>query len=772
MTSGNDVMVTGVSLVTAVGQTTEESWASLCAGRAGIVRNGLFDTTELLSDWAGQVTTDRSGECAEGIDRCYWLAEKGVTQALVQAGLGPADLAGPRTALVVGSSLGAMDTLQGAHRQAVLDGVVDAEAALGSQLHCVADFIAGRFGMSGPRVVTSNACAAGAIAIGYAAELLWSGEADRVVCGGVDPLASLSSYGFSCLAALDTEPCSPMAASTGLTLGEGAGFLVLERRQIAEGRGAGVLAEIRGYGTSCDGYHQTAPDPRGDGALRSMTEALTCAGLSPSDVDYVNLHGTGTPTNDAVEPKAILRLFGGEAPVTSSTKSEIGHTLGAAGAVEAVCAVLAIGTATIPPTINTRGVPNPSGLDITPERAREQKVDVVLSNSFAFGGNNASLVVTTPDRQPSRPEEGPRQEVVITGIAGVCGRATSTEELIPALTGGAGFDELTGLTGIPDDTVPFARADPARLRRGINPARARRMDPLSLLANAALVDLYRRHGRLSRAESDRTGIIFATGYGPLSALLGFHEGVVRQGMSGANPLVFPNTVVNAATGHLAMIHHLHGYTATLAGAGASTVMALTLARHVIARGGAERIIVVVADEFPELAISSAFLRGVLRNTDGGPGAVLADGAVAVLLESARCAEERDAAPLGLVRSSAATGVAPEPDWADKAGEPWAQCLGLTLERAGVAAAQVTTLVSSRCGDPTRDAAEDRAVRALGLEGARVLTPAERIGDSAGSSAGLGLLQALTDAGRGQDELILLSSRSDGGAFASMLVQGA
>ena len=766
MMSGNSVMVTGDSLVTAAGGTTRESWSSLRAGRTGIVRNSLFDTSELLSDWAGQVTTERTGR----IDRCYSLAERGVAQALAQAGLTPSDLPGPRTALVVGSSLGAMESLQAAHREAVLNDTVDAVTALDSQIHSVADFIATRFGVTGPRAVTSNACAAGAIAIGYAAELLWSGEVDRVVCGGVDPLASLSSYGFSCLGALDAEPCSPMSASTGLTLGEGAGFLVLERRETAERRGAEILAEIGGYGTSCDGYHQPAPDPRGEGAFQSMADALACAGCEPADVSYVNLHGTGTPTNDAVEPKAISRLFGETAPVTSSTKSALGHTLGAAGAVEAVCAVLAIRTGTIPPTINTRGITSPSGLDIVPDQARSGPVDVVLSNSFAFGGNNASLVVTGPRGKPSPASGAHRSDVMITGIAGVCGKAATTEELIAAFADGGEFEELENLPGGIGGAVPFARSDLTRLRRGVNPARARRMDPLSLLANAALTDMYSRYGRPTRAESAGTGIVFATGYGPLSALLSFHEGVVKEGMRGADPLVFPNTVVNAATGHLAMLHRLRGYTATLAGAGVSSIMALTLARHVIARGGAERIVVVVADEFPDLAISSAVLRGGFRRVGEQCGAVLADGAVAIMLESRRSARERDAAPLARIMSSAATGTAEEPCGEDSAERSWADCLSTALQRAGADSEDIATFVSARCGDPAHDALEKKAARRVGLSGTRTLAPQMLIGNSAGSAAGLGLLNALVDEERRKDDLIMLSSRSDGGAFASMVVE--
>ncbi|WP_233418729.1 beta-ketoacyl synthase N-terminal-like domain-containing protein [Propionibacterium acidifaciens] len=531
-----------------------------------------------------------------------------------------------------------------------------------------------------------------------------------------------------------------------------------------------MLAEIGGYGTSCDGYHQTAPDPRGEGAFQSMADALACAGCEPADVSYVNLHGTGTPTNDAVEPKAISRLFGETAPVTSSTKSALGHTLGAAGAVEAVCAVLAIRTGTIPPTINTRGITSPSGLDIVPDQARSGPVDVVLSNSFAFGGNNASLVVTGPRGKPSPASGAHRSDVMITGIAGVCGKAATTEELIAAFADGGEFEELENLPGGIGGAVPFARSDLTRLRRGVNPARARRMDPLSLLANAALTDMYSRYGRPTRAESAGTGIVFATGYGPLSALLSFHEGVVKEGMRGADPLVFPNTVVNAATGHLAMLHRLRGYTATLAGAGVSSIMALTLARHVIARGGAERIVVVVADEFPDLAISSAVLRGGFRRVGEQCGAVLADGAVAIMLESRRSARERDAAPLARIMSSAATGTAEEPCGEDSAERSWADCLSTALQRAGADSEDIATFVSARCGDPAHDALEKKAARRVGLSGTRTLAPQMLIGNSAGSAAGLGLLNALVDEERRKDDLIMLSSCSDGGAFASMVVE--
>ena len=264
------IAVTGVGLVTAQGDHTDECWTELVDGVCGITMNVTFDDSGTTIPCAGVAPIPNS----DSIDRCYLLGVHAMREALEMSGIDLDSVGRDRIGLVVGSSLGAMPTLEAAHRRAIETGVLDAGLAADSQLHCVADHLAAEFDIRGPRVVTSNACAAGAVAIGYAAELLWSDDVDLVVCGGVDPLAQISANGFTCLGALDNLPCSPMAGSSGLTLGEGAGFMVLERTDAAAARGQEVMAEIAGYGTSCDGYHQTAPDPGGNGARSSMEAAL------------------------------------------------------------------------------------------------------------------------------------------------------------------------------------------------------------------------------------------------------------------------------------------------------------------------------------------------------------------------------------------------------------------------------------------------------------------------------------------------------------------
>ncbi|GHE51881.1 hypothetical protein GCM10014715_00620 [Streptomyces spiralis] len=759
------IALTGLGLITGAGDDVEKGWSSITAGTSGIRTNTLFDTSELLTEWAGMVTAEQPSD----VDRCYALAATAIREALRTSGLDLDTVDRDRVAVVVGSSLGAMPTLEGVHAGLVHEGRLDAQAAAASQLPCVGDYIAAEFDLRGPRVVLSNACAASAVALGYAAELLWKEDVDYVICGGVDPLASLSAYGFSALGALDAEPCSPMSASSGLTLGEGAGFMVLESADRAVARGARPLAELGGYGLSCDGYHQTAPDPSGKGACAAMAQALDTAGLGPADVDYLNLHGTGTPANDASEPKAVKLLFGSSVPPASSTKSIIGHTLGAAGAVEAVVSTLAIDRGTLPPTVNTRGVEQPFGLDIVPDTGRPGAPEVVLSNSFAFGGNNASVVL----HRPGRPGSAPRRtesvhDVVVTGVAGLAGAARNTAELLAALAEDRPcFTEVEEVEGVGE--VPVGRIDVKAASRGINPSRARRMDPLSLLAAAAVADLYGRHGKPSRAEAEGTGIVFATGYGPVTSVLQFHKGVLQQGINGANPALFANTVVNAAAGHVAMLHRYRGYTATIANGGTSSVLALQLAARVIARGAADRIMVVIADEFPEQALATqAGLPGYARTArvvpGGRTGTVLSEGAAAVLLESRESAADRGADVLARVRGYGASGEPAGIGRIGRDGEAWSRALRAAMAEAETGPDGIDTVVSAASGYSLVDLAQSRALRLAGLDGRPVLAPKALLGETYGSAGALGLVAALSgETPRGR---LLLSSFAYGGSYAA------
>ena len=250
------------------------------------------------------------------------------------------------------------------------------------------------FGMNAPCHVIANACASGTNAIGHAFECIRSGRYKRALTGGYDALAELVFVGFDCLQAATPEKCRPFDRNrTGMVLGEGAAILALENFDIAVARGASILGEIVGYGISTDNHHLTQPNPTGEGPARAMAAALQSASLSASDINYINAHGTATAFNDAAEGKAIAELFG-KVPV-SSTKAMMGHSLGAAGAIETVISLVAMREQLLPPNINFEEAELP--LNIVANRARPAKIRTVLSNSFGFGGTNASVILRSPE---------------------------------------------------------------------------------------------------------------------------------------------------------------------------------------------------------------------------------------------------------------------------------------------------------------------------------------------------------------------------------------
>lgn len=532
---------------------------------------------------------------------------------------------------------------------------------------------------------------------------------------------------------------------------------------------------------TCDGFHQTAPDPSGDGAAKSIREALRTAGLQAQHIDYVNLHGTGTPTNDSVEPKALRTLFGdAELPPASSTKSMLGHTLGAAGAVELICAVKSIETGLLPPTINTRGLAPAAGLDLVPDVGRLGHPAVVLSNSFAFGGNNASLIITEPDYRHAAPpgEASPGRTVVVTGVGGVVGSASNSDQIRALIDEGAvayGAHENVDLFG----DMAFGRADLRTLTKGINPARSRRMDPLSVLAAAAVNDLHRRHGKPSRQVAEETGVIFGTGYGPITAMKQFHTEVVRGGTAAANPLIFPNTVVNAAAGHLAMLNRYRGYTATIACGGTSSVVALQLAHRVIARGAADRIMVVIADEFPEIALRAfAQLPGSSRSGIARPGqpdadgAVFSEGAAAILLEAQDVAIREGTPVLASLDGFGLTGEPVGISRLGTDGEAWSRSFSVAMSEAGLCSSDVDVVYSAAPGRRSIDRLEERALRRVGLSGTERVAPKGSLGETSGSAGALGIVACLADMSRRQSQTVLLSSFAHGGSFATAVLRTA
>ena len=409
------VVVTGMGVVSPVGTGVEFAWKNILAGKSGVKKIDSFDVDDLASQISGipeagiepgQYNPDAVVEPREQrkLDKYALYGIVAADEAIKDAGLENYTGDKTRIGVAVGSGIGGFNTIydncielhEGGPRRVspffIPKGIINMAAGN----------ISIRYGFQGPNISVVTACATGAHSIGEAARMIKYGDADIMICGGTEGAVSrISLAGFSAMKALSTRNDNPAAASRpwdknrdGFIMAEGAGILVLEEYEHAVARGAKIYAEVAGYGMSADAYHITAPAPNGEGGLRAMQNALKDAGLLPADVDYINAHGTSTGLGDVGELAAAQTLFDGVDVSMSSTKSMTGHLLGAAGAVEAIFCVLAIRDGVVPPTINLDEPEDVVGeFDLVPHKAKQRKVDVALSNSFGFGGTNASLVL-------------------------------------------------------------------------------------------------------------------------------------------------------------------------------------------------------------------------------------------------------------------------------------------------------------------------------------------------------------------------------------------
>jgi 3-oxoacyl-[acyl-carrier-protein] synthase II len=387
------VVITGIGLVTPIGAGRETFWRNLTAGVNGIGRVESFDTAAFPVHIGAEVK-DFPSQGPRG--RGSQLAVAAARMALDDSAIDIKARDRTRVGVSMGTTSGEPGMVERYNDARKAGGLESIPADILPKYPCnvVPSNIAIEFDLRGPCLMIPTACAAGNYAIGYGFDMIRTGRTDLMLAGGADPFSRITYMGFARLGAIAPERCQPFDKNRkGMVPGEGAAVLVLEPLDDAVARGATIYAEVLGYGVSCDSHHMTAAHPQGDGAIRAMAMALKESGRSVEDVDYISAHGTGTPTNDRVEAIAVRTLFGDRAPKVpmSSIKSMIGHTMGAASAIEAVACSLAIHTGVIPPTMNFEEPDEGSDLDYVPNKARKTDPKIILNNAYAFGGNNASL---------------------------------------------------------------------------------------------------------------------------------------------------------------------------------------------------------------------------------------------------------------------------------------------------------------------------------------------------------------------------------------------
>ena len=544
--SGVRVFVTGVGIICAAGAGCRRLRELLWENRPALRPVDLFRTAHMPPAAAGQVP-ERLGD--DTVPRAHRLALIAAREAL-NTGDAPPD------AVIVGGTAGGMLTTE----DRLKSGRVDHEAYRYHGMGTVAEFLAEQFRCTGPVMTVSNACASGAAAVGLGMDMIRSGRAREVLVGGVDALCRLTYYGFHSLQLLDPEGARPFdRRRSGMSLGEGAAMLRLTG---GDRTPAGAVAEVLGCGLSCDAFHPTRPHPEGDGAVQAIREALREARLLPGDIDYIHLHGTGTPDNDRAEARALIRCFGEDVPPHSSVKGALGHTLGAAGAMGAVISVLAISEGFVP--ANTGCTEPDPELGLTPvRRPHRRELQAVLSNAFGFGGNNAALVLGRVQKKGKPPVQD-----------GDAAPPSAAPEPMTVM----GWSCLTGAGGLASTLARISGGDAAagihpdgQISEGLDPGAVRRLKRLPRMTLA-----------LARAapagDGDRPSSVFlGTGWGALSETYDFLAKLYASGETITSPTDFIGSVHNAPAGQAAMHFGASGPNVTVTGGDYSFEQALAAA---------------------------------------------------------------------------------------------------------------------------------------------------------------------------------------------------
>jgi len=619
------VAITGVGMVTALGLDAATTFAALVAGTRGFRPLSLFEPRDARARIAAEVSgldlAPVSSVAPRGdISRTDAMAVLAAREAFAQAGASPR-----RLGVCFGGTTGGMLETEQGLLGGPLDRIEPARAArlLSNPLDLTTSRVAAALGGALRTATLCAACSSSALAIAEGSAWLAEGSVDFVLAGGADGLCRLTFFGFDALGALDPEPCRPFdVARRGLGLGEGAGFLCLETEAGARARGAHVLAWLGGAALGAEAHHITHPEPSGKRAAELVTRALADAGLTARDVDYVNAHGTGTEQNDAMEARALTTALGADAPrvLVSSSKGQIGHTLGAAGALEAAITVLSLARGIAPPTAGL-STPADTGLRHVMGRGVAAELRAALSCSFGFGGTGAVLLFQHADAARGSPVEArPTSRavpVVVTGLSAVASFGAAT-----------GSSAARAVLAAPPATSGPLAVEPVL---GLDPERSRRFDRgaalLTSLAEHALAD--------ARLEGAGVGLVAGTAFGSVERSVRFVLRAVERGVRRANPADFPHLVASAASGNASIYAGLTGPALGLSGGRAGAELALQVAAAALRDGQARAFVAGAAEGFDPI------VAGVLGPFRVGEQTVArAEGGGLLVLELADAARAR------------------------------------------------------------------------------------------------------------------------------------
>ena len=763
------VVVTGMGAINGQGGNLDEYWDGVRNGRVAIREVEHLPMDGYRTDLGGEVREDPAAPGdylnPDGFsDRAIDFTMRAAKEAMEHCGVGTEGVPPERWAVVIGTcnaGLLAGEEWYRSHREG---GKPDPKLLLLVEPQAISEALSGAFGLKGPALSVDTACAASANAIGYGADLIRLGHADAVLTGGADAFSDILISGFNSLESLSPEPAAPYSVDRkGLSLGEGSGMLVLMREDVAKEQGAEILAEIAGYGLSADGYHPTAPHPEGKGAARAIKTGLKQAGISPDQVDYVNSHGTGTAKNDTAETAATKAGLGEEAAynvAVSSTKSMIGHLLGGAGAAEAIVTVKAIQNQIAPPTANFTEPDPECDLDYVPNEAREMKIDVAVSNNFAFGGANASVTFLKPGLRDEAPPAPDADRVVITGIGALTSAGIGPDALWEAYASGRDTRSEDGLGRVELKAGDF-----------LGPKERKRVDRLGLFSIISTKLALEDAGiEVSDENCDRIGAILGTGVGPMESMEAFSAGVLDDGASGANPALFPNTVYNAAGGQVALKVGVRGSASTVTAGHAAGLSSLSYGYDLASRDHADAMVCLGADALTDTVAEAYGQLGML----GDGGFALAEAGIAIIAERLGKAQARGGKVLAEILGYAVTSDALGIGRVDPEGAGIERAMSTALERAGVEPGSVAAVWSSKTGLTIADEAEDKAIARVFGDGTPVMAPKLKLGEPMGAGGSMNVALAVTGWEKGDESgspkgPIVVNSTSLGGTNLSVVL---
>lgn len=732
MSDKNLCVVTGLGLICALGDNVDECWENAVSGISGIRDVTVINTDNCYAK-KGAVNDITDGELSEeNYDRSSLLCIKAAEEALRDADISLDK--DSNIGVIIGNCVGGAASIDSYYRAVKEKGEenVPKEEILKMPASAIANNVSVHFGLKGLTANIVNACAAGTISLSYACDLIRSGEAEIFLAGGSDAFTSLAFAGFHALHALDEHPCSPFNRSSGITLGEGAGILVIESYEHAVERGAKIYCEVLGSGVSSDAHHITAPRPDGEGQMSAIKRAMASSGLKPEDIDYINAHGTGTAKNDEAEFLSLHTIFDCSDKLSvSSTKSMTGHCLGAAGSIEAVFTVKALQEGIVPPTVgytveDKAVLEEKAGkIDFMPNESKKKELSYAMSNSFAFGGNNASIIFAREPVFVRKSEEIPERHsyspVYITGLGIVSSAADGSDSVRAALT-----------------SEDYKAHD-------IKMAFYRKLDRFSQLQLVSGVSALADAGfKADETNENDIGIIIGTSDGPLTEIVNFQKNVIDNGTNGGSAFSFPNTVYNAAGGYFSIFAGIKGYNVTVANGAQSGLQSVCYAYDVI-RSKEESVMVAAGtDENTEVTEYLYNKYGVKASDlpySGGEGFVLGEGSVSVVLESEEYADKHNSKKYAQVISC---GMAHCPkEYSDQRVDADTVKKAITdaCKKAGLFLEQIGFISGFGCGIKEIDEGELEVYRELFGVNKPILSVKAATGDARAASAAMQLAQA-------------------------------